>query len=309
MVRLLRLLPALIVLLLVAAVTWAGFTLSKASTRPLALTSAAPGNVLILGYGGGAHPGAELSDTMLLVAQGAHGPVDISVPRDLWVQLPPNSGRYAKINAALQEGYDAGGLPAGASLSVQKVSQVVGLPIGGWVLENFQGFRDLIDAMGGVDVTVQRAFTAQYPVNDNPAINAAWKTIHFNAGPQHMDGERAIEFARARYSTNPLEGTDFARAARQQLLVAAMRSRLLSPAGALRFVQVTSAISTAITTNLSDTAMARFVWQLRGSATRHVTIDTSNVLVGARSADGQDILLPRGNNYGLIASYVQRQLS
>ncbi len=190
------------------------------------------------------------------------------------VQLPPNSGRYAKINEAMQDGYNSGGLAGGATLASQKVSQVLGLPVTSWVLEDFQGFRGLIDSVGGVDVDVRRAFTAQYPVNDDPSVDASWKTIHFDAGPQHMNGERALEYARARYSTDPQEGTDFARSERQQLLVTALRAKLLSPAGALRLMPVTSAAASALRTSLSDTDALTFMFNLRASDAKHVTIDT-----------------------------------
>ena len=297
-------------MVILGSIGWVGYRLSQASTRPLAV-DAAPGgqSVLVLGYGGGNHPGAYLSDSMLLIVERGSAVTEISVPRDLWVQLPPNSGRYAKINEAMQDGYNSGGLPGGATLASQKVSQVLGLSVTSWVLEDFQGFRGLIDSAGGVDVNVRRAFTAQYPVNDDPSVDASWKTIHFEAGPQHMDGERALEYARARYSTDPQEGTDFARSERQQLLVTALRAKLLSPAGALRLMPVTNAAASALKTSLSDTDALSFMANLRTGQEKHVTIDTSNVLVSGRSADGQDILLPRGNDYQAIINYVKAQLA
>jgi LCP family protein required for cell wall assembly len=294
---------------LLAALAWSAVRVAQTSTNPWQPGGASGAQrVLILGFGGGQHPGAYLSDSMLLVSVNGGSAVEVSIPRDLWVQLPPDSGRYAKINEALQDGYNAGGLTAGGEMAAKKVEQVTGLQVTGWILEDFQGFRRLIDALGGVDVDVEGAFTAQYPVNDDPEINASWKTIHFDAGRQHMDGERALQYARARYSEDPREGTDFARSARQQRLVSAIKQKLYSPGGAVRFVPVANAASGAIRTNLSTLDLVRFVAGFHPERAKHITLDTSNVLVDARSTDGQQILLPRGGNYGVIADFVHKEL-
>lgn len=297
-----------IVLAIVGAAGWSAMRLATTSSNPLAfeLPSGAQ-RIVILGYGGGDHPGAYLSDSMVLVVRDAGKQAEVSIPRDLWVQLPPSSGRYAKINEALQDGYDSGGVNAGGDLAARKVADVVGLSITGWVLEDFQGFRQLVDALGGVDVNAPRAFSAQYPVNDNPDVDARWKVIHFDAGRQHMDGERALEYARARYADNPQEASDFARAARQQLLIAAIRQKVASPAGVLRFLPLVNAAAGVVHTNLPPLDLASFVAGFRADQAKHVALDS--VLVDGRSADGQDILLPRSGNYALISDYVKSQLT
>jgi len=296
----------ILVLAVVLVAGWAAVRLAQTSTRPFGFDPPAGGqHLLILGYGGGEHPGAYLSDSMLLVTDRA----ELSIPRDLWVQIPPNSGRYARINEALQDGYNSGGLDTGAQLAAQKVADVTGMTVTGWVLEDFDGFRRTIDALGGVDVDVERAFTAQYPVNDNPDIDASWKTIHFDAGQQHMDGERALEYARARYSDDPAEGTDFARSARQQRLVAALRQKLLTPDGLVHLLPFINAVGGAIHTNLSPYELASFLAGFQAGQAKHVGLDTSNVLVNGRAPDGADILLPRGGDYALVQTWVRNQLA
>src|SRR5581483_11104187 len=179
-------------------------------------------------------------------------------------------------------------------LAATKVEQVTGLKVTGWVLQDFQGFRQMIDALGGVDVDVERAFSAQYPVNDDPDVDARWKVVHFDAGRQHMDGERALEYARARYADVPQEGSDFARSARQQLLIGAIRQRLASPAGALHFLPLVNAVAGAVHTNLSPSELASFAAGFHPDQAKHIGLDT--VLVDGKSADGQDILLPRNGS-------------
>ncbi|HLJ79873.1 MAG TPA: LCP family protein, partial [Ktedonobacterales bacterium] len=188
-------------------------------------------NLVVLGYGGAGHDGAYLTDSLMVISlipsSGATSLV--SVPRDLWVQVPPDSGQYAKINTAYADGLanGYGGYPAGRVAggfeAARKVSDVLGIPVNYWLTIDFSGFRKLVDSLGGVDINVPTGFTAQYPANDDPQINPNWKIIHFKTGEQHMNGEQAIEYARARYVLDPAsEGSDFARSARQQLLIRAI---------------------------------------------------------------------------------------
>jgi polyisoprenyl-teichoic acid--peptidoglycan teichoic acid transferase len=293
---------------LIVAGSWSAFRLAEMSTRPLSVAgSGGPQRIVMLGYGGGDHPGAYLSDSIVLVVSDGGKQAEVSIPRDLWVQLPPDSGRYAKINEALQQGYDSGGLDVGAQLAAQKVADVTGLSVTGWVLQDFEGFRNLIDALGGVDVDVPRAFSAQYPVNDNPDVDARWKMIHFDAGRQHMNGDQALEYARARYADTPEEASDFARAQRQQLLIASVRQKVTSPAGGLHFLPLVNAAADAIHTNVSPVDLGSFVASFHPDQAKHIALDS--VLVDGRSADGQQILLPRSGNYALISEYVKSQLS
>ncbi len=275
-------------------------------------------NVLVLGYGGGTHPGADLTDSLMVMslAPGDHATTLISVPRDLWVQVPPNSGQYEKINTAYQDGLDNGfgGAPAGriagGNEAANKVSDVLGIPVNYWLTIDFTGFRDLVDALGGVDITVPTAFTAQYPANDDPTVNPAWKTISFTTGPQHMDGERAIEYARARYVTAPLsEGSDFARSARQQLLLRAILARARSISAWPGLTGALDALQRSIYTNLSLADLFFFMQKLNFTKAAHLGLSNQNVLVDATSSDGQDILLPQNGDWAVIRQYVAAGLA
>ena len=128
-------------------------------------------NFLLLGYGGGAHDGTYLTDTIMIIH------LDIktkkvtifSVPRDLWVKIPTKSGAdfHTKINAAYQLGLFPEDYPDLKQTSVKTIiSQVTGLPIDGYVSVNFKGFTKAIDILGGIDVDVKRSFTdPEYPID------------------------------------------------------------------------------------------------------------------------------------------------
>src|ERR1051326_2427118 len=189
-------------------------------------------NLLVMGFGGTGHDGAYLTDSMVVMSllPQSHHTTLISVPRDLWVQIPANSGQYHKINYTYTYGSNNGANPAaGGDAAAQKVSVITGLNVKYWLTINFTGFRDFINAIGGVDVYIPDSFTANYPANDDPSINPNWIKIHFSKGMQHMDGETAIRYARARYVLdNPAEGSDFARSARQQIMIKAALTKVKS---------------------------------------------------------------------------------
>jgi LCP family protein required for cell wall assembly len=283
------------------------------STQTSYMTGSGRINLLVLGYGGAGHDGAYLTDSMMVMSllPGDHATSMISVPRDLWVQVPPNSGQYAKINTAYQDGLYNGynGLPpgrdAGGAEASAKISEVLGIPVNYWLTMDFDGFRELVDALGGIDINVPVAFTAKYPINDDPSKNPNWKIIHFNTGLQHMNGERAIEYARARYVLEPpSQGTDFARSVRQQQLISAILGRVRHVGSWPGLLDAANALQSALYTNLSVTDLSLFVQKLDFAHASHIGISTNNVLVGSVSSDGQDILLPENGDWGAISQYV-----
>jgi polyisoprenyl-teichoic acid--peptidoglycan teichoic acid transferase len=274
-------------------------------------------NLLVLGYGGGNHDGAYLTDSLMVISFVPQGSATtlISVPRDLWVQVPPNSGQYAKINTAYQDGLQNGygGLPAGrvagGNEAVQKVTDVIGIPVSYWLTIDFSGFSRLVDSQGGVDINVPTAFTAQYPRNDDPKIDPGWKIIHFNAGPQHMNGAQAIEYARARYVLTPAsEGTDFARSARQQLLIRAILGRARQVSAWPGILSAADALQSSIYTNLSLADLALLSSKLDFTHAARIGLTNQNVLVDAQSSDGQDILLPANGDWNAIKLFVAQGL-
>jgi polyisoprenyl-teichoic acid--peptidoglycan teichoic acid transferase len=269
-------------------------------------------NLLVMGYGGGNHNGANLTDSMVVMSllPQSHHTTLLSVPRDLWVQIPAGSGQYQKINASYEFGSNNGANPAaGGDAAAAKISLVTGLDVKYWLTINFQGFRDFINAIGGIDVYVPDAFTANYPANDDPSINPNWIKIHFSKGMQHMDGETAIRYARARYVLdNPAEGTDFARSARQQIMIKAALSKVKQMSTWPSLFNALNALQHTIYTNLSLADLMQFALNMDLTNAHHVGLSNQNVLVDATSSDGQYILKPANDNWQAIIDYVKRQL-
>lgn len=200
-------------------------------------------NVLLLGYGGVGHDGPFLTDSMVLASIRPNDKKVLltSVPRDYY--FLSNAGE--KINATFTSGFSnlhkvtTQDLESGGIAATAAVSSLSGTPIPYFVSMDFQGFIDAINRVGGIQVDVTKAFTDdQYPNGDANA-NGTWCTapqgdtssscryieVHFDAGPQTMNGQRALDYTRSRHASGS-EGSDFARSRRQQLILEAFKSKV-----------------------------------------------------------------------------------
>lgn len=161
------------------------------------------------------------SDTMILATVNLwDGAVSLlSIPRDLLVPIPDHG--EDRINTAFAYGQAAhpNDPAAGPALAVKTVSRQFNVPIEHYLFVDFAGFRQIVDAVGGVDITVPTAIDdPQYPTDNYDVMH-----LHFDAGTQHMNGERALAYARTRHSA----GDDDARRERQMLVMQAVLARTL----------------------------------------------------------------------------------
>lgn len=190
-------------------------------------------NILLLGIGGGAHAGADLTDTILVVSLDTKekSMAMISVPRDLWSDTLKD-----KVNSSYHYGEEK---KAGGGLTIVKVvvEDMVGLPIHYVLLIDFSGFESIIDIVGGITVNVPTAFTdPEFPIagkeddlcDGDPEFACRYETVTFDQGPQHMDGEQALTYVRSRHAEGD-EGSDFARGRRQQEVLVALTETLKNP--------------------------------------------------------------------------------
>lgn len=266
-------------------------------------------SLLVLGYGGPGHDGPYITDSMLVLSAGPGGPAaQITVPRDLWCEIPPGSARCRKLNTVYSLGRVRGGPAAGGELAAGEVSRVLGMPIPFWLTIDFRGFRALIDALGGVEVDVERGFSSRYPAEGSSRADPGWIRVAFRPGRQRLSGEEAIRYARARYADEPREASDFARGRRQQKLVTALVARLTHPAAWGGLPSVARTLEHRIRTNLPLLDLVYLTLRLRAREPRRIALSTDNVLVDATSANGLKILLPRGGDWAVIPRYVRQQM-
>jgi len=199
-------------------------------------------NILVLGVD--ARPGESMAtrtDTIILVTVDPGGPYTgmLSIPRDLYVDIPGYASN--RINAAhvLGELEEEG---RGPEKVIETVEANFGVPVHRYVRLNFEGFVAIVDAAGGVTVDVEKPFVdTAYPTPDYGTM-----TVEFEAGRQHMDGERALQYARSRHAS-----TDYDRSARQKQVIAALIKRLINPLNWWRLPGVFLAYTQHVDTNLT----------------------------------------------------------
>ncbi|HTK04236.1 MAG TPA: LCP family protein [Candidatus Eisenbacteria bacterium] len=179
-------------------------------------------NILLLGMGGEGHEGPFLTDTIMVasIKPGTNKVALLSIPRDLIVPLPKFGWRKVNSANAFGELQNSG---RGADFTRTILEGLLGIDIPYYVRVDFEGFKSVIDSVGGVDIYVERNFT-DYTY---PTRNYGIQMVSFKKGWQHMSGEESLKFARSRHGSNG-EGSDFARAQRQQKVISALKDKLLS---------------------------------------------------------------------------------
>ena len=221
------------------------------------------------------------SDVMILVhlaADGRHA-YGISLMRDLWVPIPGYG--EAKINASLEQG----GMP----LAVKTVESLFGQKIQHSVMIDFEGFRGITEALGGVEVNNPVEFTASFDTHQ-----------HFPAGVIKLEGQRALEFVRERYS---FADGDFQRVANQQLFLRSTLAKLLSARTLANPVTLYKLVSTAskyitVDKGLNAATLASLAYSLRNVRVQDAVSFTLPTAGFGTSTDGQSIILP---DYGAVA--------
>jgi LCP family protein required for cell wall assembly len=146
----------------------------------------------------------------------------MSIPRDFHVQVDPDIYWFRRINSVYST-YEPQGEEQGLLRLREVVTEITGKEIQYHAMIDYKGFTELINSLGGIDVNVENSFTDyQFPAEPG------YKTVSFEEGPQHMNGTTALEYARSRHSLDNGEGSDFARARRQQNVIAAVTSKITS---------------------------------------------------------------------------------
>jgi len=141
----------------------------------------------------------------------------ISFPRDLVINYP-NTSSYGKINATYAYGEAPRNGGNGLEYLKTALERLTGQKIQYYAMINLHGFMTVIDQLGGIDVYVENSFTDyKYPTD-----NYRWRTVSFTKGWMHMNGDQALAYARSRHSQQNGEGSDFARARRQQKVIQAV---------------------------------------------------------------------------------------
>lgn len=182
--------------------------------------TSAPINVLLMGTD--ARPdeeGPPLTDTLILLSldpdTGTAGM--LSLPRDLWVPVP-GMDITTKINTTYRLGESQNYPGGGAQLIKDTISSFAGQPVPYYVRISFDGFVEIMDLIGGVDMMVPVTIhDEEYPTSDY-----GFELFHLDAGEQHLDGETALKYVRTRNVDS-----DYGRARRQQQVIRAVVDKVM----------------------------------------------------------------------------------
>ncbi|MEP6665572.1 MAG: LCP family protein [Nocardioidaceae bacterium] len=223
-------------------------------------------------------PGLHLSDTIIVL----HIPADrksaqlVSIPRDTWVKIDgyPASNGHGKLNAAFSWG--------GPELAFKTVQQLTGLTIDHLAIIDWEGFRDLTSALGGVKIYIPESF---YDSSQRITWKRGWVTL---------EGDRALQYVRTRHDIPGTKQDDFGRMARQQNFMRAVMAKLLSSStthNPLRFTKVLASLSSYLT--IDDTwdndEIRTLAWSLRNLHTEDVAFFTAP-FGSYQTIDAQDVV-------------------
>lgn len=253
-------------------------------------------DILILGIRGSdqrsiEEEGGLLTDTILVVSidKNSKQAATISIPRDLYIDVLGIKGR---INEVYEKGLAK---KQGLALAKQAVSKISGVYIDNVLVFDFEAFRGIVDRLGGIEINLAREFKE---------INQWGYEFFLPAGNNTLDGEQALYYVRSRYSTS-----DFDRSRRQQEVLTAIKDKALKLgylANPIKASSLFSELKENVKTDFqiwdfNDLIALANSFNTKSEAKRYV-ISTDNLVYQSRSARGEFILLPKGNNFDAIKS-------
>ncbi len=263
-------------------------------------------NILILGIGGPGHDGPYLSDTNIIISikPSSQQVAMISIPRDMSANIEGYG--WGKINHANAIG-ENNKANSGGEFARQTFAKTLGIDIPYYIRIDFKAFTDIIDAVGGIEIDVPNSFTDY----DYPGPNYSYQTVSFKAGKETMDGERALIYSRSRHGDNG-EGSDFARAKRQQLVIEALKNKLLSAGTILnpiKLEKITNSLAEHILSNLDFSQMmylAGAASEIDNKNVKTLVLDNSpqGYLTSIIGQDGAYLLAPTTGNYDNIKNAI-----
>ncbi|HUS70899.1 MAG TPA: LCP family protein, partial [Anaerolineae bacterium] len=225
------------------------------------------------------------TDTMMIASLHAdtNEALLFSIPRDLYVEVPGHGKRRINIAHVLGETQNYPG--GGPALLMDTIQQDFGIPLHGYVMIDFQGFRETVDLLGGVDIYVDKEiWDNHYPDDRGGEI-----TIHIPAGQQHMDSETLLVYCRTRHGSD-----DFDRMTRQQKALVALGKKALSLQMLPRLPELLQTMSHTFYTDLSLTTLiqlANMASQVDPDNIRSVVIDRSYLDPSQRQPGDEPSLL------------------
>ncbi|MBN2510690.1 MAG: LCP family protein [Spirochaetales bacterium] len=229
-------------------------------------------------------------DTMILYVSnpGTKEAFLFSIPRDLYY-------KGQKINYIYQH--------FGPEQFLKDISAITGVSVRSYINVDMYAFIDIINIIGGIEVTLNEPLIdPTYRIKEN----GLWKTLHYDKGTHRLDGFGALRIARSRHTSS-----DFDRAERQQLIIASLMEKFGETAQndiSTMYKLVQTGLR-YVSTNISPLGAIRLAGEVKDMNVKgKYVLSTGNVLYHTTSPSGLWILLPKGDNWGTIASFIKSKL-
>lgn len=306
-----------------------GNLLSVLKTTKLKGESSGRVNILLAGNSADdpGHSGANLTDSIMVISIDTKNNKAflLSVPRDLWVNVPDEG--HAKINTAYVDGeasgFSANGYPSGGmGLLEQVVSESLGIKINYYALVNYDALKQAVDSVGGVDFTVASK-DPRGLYDPNIDYSTGGPLVKLSNGVHHLNGQQALDLARARgdsYRSYGFPASDFDRTEHQRQLLVALKNKAVS-AGVLANPAKLSSLSDAIGNNVKTDFSLPEVHRLydiskliSGANITSLSLNSANgknLLSSYSGPGGQSALIPSAgiDDFSDIQTFVKRQSS
>jgi LCP family protein required for cell wall assembly len=272
------------------------------------------------------HQGANLTDSIMIVSLDTRNNTAfmLSIPRDLWVNIPGYG--HHKINEAYNDGeqddFSQAGYPNGGMGQLEAVVEDnFGIDLNYYALINYNAFKEAVDAVGGIDVTIKSTDTrGLYDPNISRAEGGPLKLTN---GKHTLDGKTALNLARARgdsYRAYGFPASDFDRTNNQRLMLLALKSKMLSTgvlANPVKLSNLMDALGANVKTDMKLSEVRRLMdlgKKIGNSNIRSLSLndaDGKNLLASYTSYQGESALVPAAgaDDFGDIKKYMKKILS
>jgi len=267
-------------------------------------------NILLLGMGGRTHQGGYLTDTIMLASlePSTKKVALLSIPRDL--TIPMENQGWQKINSINAYAEVANQGSGGLAVS-QALSDVLASPIDYYLRVDFVGFEKIVNELGGIKIYVENTIDdSMYPImgrEEAEPYEDRFEHFYLAKGWQQMDGDLALKYVRSRHSYG-VEGSDFARARRQQKVLQAVKEKALSLSLLLqpgKIANIMDALNEHFITNLKTWEMIK-LWSIFKDAesdniiTKVLDNGANGLLIDMINEEGAYILVPRYGDFAEI---------
>ncbi|MGF7228496.1 MAG: LCP family protein [Candidatus Saccharibacteria bacterium] len=301
--------------------------------KPVPLRGEGNGHVNILLAGNSADRsnasanGGDLTDSVMVVSINTkeHTAFMLSVPRDLWVNVPGLG--HGKINTAgTANSFSENGYPSGAMGALEKtITDNLGINLNYYALVNYTAFKQSVDAVGGIDVNIQSEdprglYDPSFMKNEGGPLKLA-------NGVQHLNGQTALDLARARgdpyngkYGAYGFPKSDFDRTEHQRWMMLGLKDKIISAgtlSNPLKIGNLMDSIGDNVKTDFQLNELASLYYMMKDIKSSDIqslslnSADGKNLLANYNAPGGQSALIPAAgvDNFNDIQTYITKVLN